>query len=108
MVVDGGESGFNAETRCARREAIGSPERSEPEGPQGAARRKRRREVKVVITPAVGAPEHLPTTIYQLPTTNYHLPNYHLSNCHYEIGGMWLKISWGVRQRGGVFGISVL
>ena len=47
--VYGGESGFNAETRCARREAIGSPERSEPEGPQGAARRKRRREVKAGI-----------------------------------------------------------
>ena len=29
---------FNAESRCARAEGIGSPERSEPEGPQGAAR----------------------------------------------------------------------
>ena len=29
-----------AEKRCARREAIGLPERSEPEGPQGAASRR--------------------------------------------------------------------
>ena len=31
---------FNAETRCARDEVVGLPERSEPEGPQGAARRR--------------------------------------------------------------------
>jgi len=35
---------FNAESRCARAEGIGSPERSEPEGPQGAASRRERRE----------------------------------------------------------------
>ena len=29
---------FNAEARCARDEVVGLPERSEPEGPQGAAR----------------------------------------------------------------------
>jgi len=34
---------FNAEARCARAEGIGSPERSEPEGPQGAASRRGRR-----------------------------------------------------------------
>ena len=31
---------FNAEARCARDEVVGLSERSEPEGPQGAARRK--------------------------------------------------------------------
>jgi len=35
--VDGCESVFNAETRCARDEVVGLPERSESEGPQGAA-----------------------------------------------------------------------
>ena len=35
---------LNAESRCARAEGIGSPERSEPEGPQGAASRRGRRE----------------------------------------------------------------
>ena len=35
---------LNAESRCARAEGIGSPERSEPEGPQGAASRRERRE----------------------------------------------------------------
>ena len=29
-----------AETKCARAVGIGLPERSEPEGPQGAARRR--------------------------------------------------------------------
>ena len=32
---------LNAESRCARAEGIGSPERSEPEGPQGAASAQR-------------------------------------------------------------------
>ena len=31
---------FNAEARCARDEVVGLPERREPEGLQGAARRK--------------------------------------------------------------------
>ena len=31
---------FNAEARCARDEVVWLPERSEPEGPQGDARRK--------------------------------------------------------------------
>jgi hypothetical protein len=31
---------FNAEARCARDEVVGLSERSEPEGPQGTARRK--------------------------------------------------------------------
>ena len=31
---------FPAETRCARAAGVGLPERSEPEGPQGAARRR--------------------------------------------------------------------
>ena len=30
----------HAETRCARDEVVGLPERSEPEGPQGAARER--------------------------------------------------------------------
>ena len=33
----------HAETRCARAAGVGLPERSEPEGPQGAARRRDRR-----------------------------------------------------------------
>ena len=36
--VESGGVDFNAEARCARDEVVGLPERSEPEGPQGAAR----------------------------------------------------------------------
>ena len=39
---------FNAESRCARAEGIGSPERSEPEGPQGAASRRGRRAGEIL------------------------------------------------------------
>ena len=35
-----GKTVFNAEARCARDEVVGLPERSEPEGTQGAARRR--------------------------------------------------------------------
>ena len=39
---------FPAETRCARAAGVGLPERSEPEGPQGAARR-RGGEIEVIF-----------------------------------------------------------
>ena len=44
---------FNTEARCARDEVVGLPERSEPEGPQGAARRRgwEVRRVKTILQP---------------------------------------------------------
>ena len=45
---------FNAETRCARDEVVGLPERSEPEGPQGAARRRVAEKMKSSGIPWIG------------------------------------------------------
>ena len=51
--VESGGVDFNAEARCARDEVVGLPERSEPEGPQGAARRRgwEVRRVKTILQP---------------------------------------------------------
>lgn len=46
---------FNAETRCARDEDVGLPERSEPEGPQGAASRREAEKMKPSGIPWIGA-----------------------------------------------------
>ena len=45
---------FNAESKCARDEVVGLPERSEPEGLQGAARRRVAEKMKPSGVPWIG------------------------------------------------------
>ena len=65
---------FNAETRCARDEVVGLPERSEPEGPQGAARRRGAESFSTGLTRFTGLGENLDNPVNPVKTKPSGIP----------------------------------
>ena len=59
---------FNAESKCARDEVVGLPERSEPEGLQGAARRRVAESFSTGLTRFTGLDENLDNPVNPVKT----------------------------------------